>query len=99
MAILHKPEVDQWYQDLQGRSLRVVAIDEDAETVDVQFFSGEIEEFEFDSWFQLGVEPIAEPEDWSGPFDDLEPDDMGDTEIPRQSGSWDQNLDETDFEE
>lgn len=68
------PKVDDWYQGLDGRTLCVVAVDEDDDTVEVQYFEGEIEEFDLESWYLMNMENAAPPEDLSGTFDNLEPD-------------------------
>lgn len=93
------PSVGQWYVDREGHELEVVAVDETEEVVEVQFFDGAIEEYDLDSWSELVLEPIDPPEDWSGPFDDLEADDLGDTEKPRRPEDWDGPWNELDQED
>ena len=73
------PVEGEWYRDNIGRIMQVVAYDEDSDAIEVQLFEGEVTEFDLDSWNQLEMELIEPPEDWSGPFDDLVPDDMGNT--------------------
>ena len=76
------PIVGNWYRNLEDQiDFEVVALDEDAQTVEIQYFEGEVEELDLDSWYDLVLEPIEPPDDWSGPFDDLEPDDLGDSGI------------------
>ena len=72
------PTVGNWYRNLDtGNDFEVVAFDEDAQTIEIQYFDGELEELDLDSWYDLPIEPIEAPEDWSGPFDEMEPDDRG----------------------
>ena len=72
------PIVGNWYQNLDTQSqFEVVAFDEDAQTVEIQYFDGEVEEIDLDSWYEMVLEPIEPPEDWSGPFDEIDPDDLG----------------------
>jgi hypothetical protein len=72
------PIVGNWYRDLDSQTdFEVVAVDEDAQTVEIQYFEGEVEEIDLDSWYAMILEPIEQPEDWSGPFDDVEPEDLG----------------------
>jgi hypothetical protein len=77
---LPPPEIGQWYCDSRGERFEVVATDGTADLIEVQYFDGTIEEFDGESWLALAVQPIGAPEDWSGPYDDLVADDMGDTE-------------------
>ncbi|MBD3620096.1 MAG: hypothetical protein HUJ28_11540 [Chromatiales bacterium] len=84
------PEIGQWYRRLDKRErFEVVAVDEDAGIVEAQYFDGDIEEFELTDWFLLPIEAIAEPEDWTGPMDDIEPDDLGYTETELGTSDWD----------
>ena len=72
------PIVGNWYKNLEDETeFEVVAVDEDAQTVGIQYFDGEVEELELDSWYELVLEPISPPEDWSGAYDQMEPDDLG----------------------
>ncbi len=78
------PIVGNWYKNLETRiDFEVVAVDEDTQTVEVQHFDGEVEEWDLDIWREMVLEAIEPPEDWSGPFDDLEPDDLGYGDDPR----------------
>jgi hypothetical protein len=71
------PAIGSWYRSVDGDLFRVVAIDEDYETVEIQYLNGDVAELDFESLDELQLTPIAEPEDWSAPFDDLERDDLG----------------------
>lgn len=78
MAIRNMPEVGQWYaQGGRGRLLQVVAFDEDEGLVELQDFDGDIDEVDLDTWRDLQLEPAEAPEDWTGPVDDVETDDLG----------------------
>lgn len=79
------PSLGQWFRQPNGTLLRVVAVDEDNGTVEVQFFDGTIDEIELDSWRELFLIEVAAPEDWSGSVD-MDPDDYEGTrpgEMPR----------------
>jgi hypothetical protein len=72
------PIVDNWYQHLgKGQKFKVVALDDATAAVEIQCFDGTLEEIELDAWYQLEVEPIEEPEDWTGSLDDVEHDALG----------------------
>lgn len=76
------PIIGNWYRNQEtGNDFEVVALDEDAQTVEIQYFDGELEELDLEVWYDLPIDPIEAPEDWSGPFDELDSDDLGyDTE-------------------
>lgn len=63
--------VGDWYQSstTSGEPFEVVAVDVANEVVLVQHFDSTLEEFDFDSWMELGARPAAPPEDWSGAMD------------------------------
>ena len=83
------PRVGNWYRNLEDKRLfEVVATDEDDGTIEIQYFESEVEELDIETWYELELEQEAAPEDWSGPYDDLIADDMGDTEIPMQPENW-----------
>lgn len=69
LSWVQNASIGDWYKAAGQPAFEVVAIDEDAETIEIQYFDGEIEEIDFDSWAQLEVKPVAAPEDWSGPMD------------------------------
>jgi hypothetical protein len=72
------PIVGNWYKNLEDETrFEVVALDESAQTVEIQYFDGEVEELDLDTWYELGLEAIEAPEDWSGAYDGLDPDDLG----------------------
>ncbi len=72
------PILTQWYQEAEtGRTFKVVALDEDNDAIEVQYADGDIDEFDFASWHESHLLPIEPPEDWSAPFDDVEPDNLG----------------------
>ena len=67
------PVVGSWYRrNDRAQPFRVVACDTDAETVDVEYFDGTVDEWPLTHWRSLGITAGEAPLDWSGPFDDLE---------------------------
>ncbi len=90
MAIPRRPVIDDWYEDETGRRFRVLAVDEDDGTIEVQYFDGDVEEFDRDTWYQMDLESIEEPEDWTGPFDDLEADDIRDNYSTESPQEWEE---------
>lgn len=68
--LLSEIETGDWFEDLETTELfEVVAIDYANRSVEVQYFDGTVEEFDFDSWPQLSLAEASPPEDWSGAFD------------------------------
>ncbi len=72
------PIIGNWYRNQEtGNDFEVVALDEDAQTIEIQYFDGELEELDLDAWYELAIDAIEAPEDWSGPFDEMDVDDLG----------------------
>ena len=93
------PIIGNWYRNQEtGNDFEVVALDEDAQTFEIQYFDGEVEELDLDAWYEQPIEGIEAPEDWSGPFDELEADDLGyeDDEDVDADGGEDELRDEDD---
>lgn len=79
MANEFKPSVDQWYSRRgDDEMFRVVAVDNGA--IEIQHFDGEVEELDLDAWRELDIELAEPPENWTGPFDNIEADDVDDTD-------------------
>ena len=70
---LVKPVVGQWYRGATNELFEVVAIDEEDETIEVQYFDGAVSELDFDSWNEQLLDDLIDnadaPEDWSGSVD------------------------------
>jgi hypothetical protein len=83
------PVVGNWYQyENTDQRFVVVAVDEDEATIEIQNFDGDLEELDADTWYELDIEPIETPEDWTGPIDDIERDDLGYTETGMTPADW-----------
>jgi len=73
-----RPVVGLWYNHLdKGDLFQVVALDEQSGTIEIQEFDGDLAEIHLEEWRQMNIEAAAPPEDWTGPVDELEPDDRG----------------------
>jgi hypothetical protein len=70
---MQRPSVGDWYRLNSGELLEVVAFDAGDGTVEVQYFDGTVEEFDFDDWRTQrasgAIEEAEAPEDWSGSVD------------------------------
>lgn len=95
MPIEEEPTVNQWYRHLdKGYRFHVTALDEADGTVEIQHFDGDVEELDREEWYELEIEPIEPPEDWTGPIDDVERDDLGYTETDMTDTDWNESLGE-----
>lgn len=75
MAGVQRPVVDNWYRDrAQDLWFTVVAVDDEARTVELQHFDGDLEEIELAEWYQRELVAAEAPEDWTGPLDNVSPD-------------------------
>ena len=90
MAIDNDPILGHWYQHLdKGHKFTVVAIDEEKRLVEIQHFDGDLEEIELESWYEMEIEQVEAPEDWTGPMDELENEDLlGYTETGMAEDDW-----------
>ena len=78
MTTVADPIIGSWYKDVENNLLfKVVAIDDKNDAIEVQYYDGDIGEYDHESWYASTFDFIEEPEDWSAPFDDLENDDLG----------------------
>lgn len=81
------PICDQWYSHLdKGQRFFVAAIDERAGTVELQHFDGDLEEISLKEWRQWDIELSVAPENWAGPLDVGNVDDLG-TEVTDTAGT------------
>lgn len=75
------PQIGKWYKDTQqGITFEVVAIDEIEQTIETQLLDGAVGEYDMETWDQLLLQNIEEPEDWRNAYelgdeDYLDPDD------------------------
>jgi hypothetical protein len=95
MAKSTDPIIAQWYHYPQkSEKFQVTAIEDHFDTVEVQYFDGTIGEFELTAWYAMEVEPVATPEDWTGPMDNIERDDLTPVGTEMRREDWDAPYDE-----
>ncbi len=69
----HEPVKGQWYENVEeDDSFRVLSVDPDAELVEIEYLDGDIEEIDLDTWHEMDLERIEEPEGWSAEDEDEE---------------------------
>lgn len=97
----YEPTVKQWYEDLENdETFQVLKVDEDKETVEIQYLDGEIEELDIDSWAELDLELTQEPEGWSGSEgEDDDEDEDEDDDWDDEDEDDEDDLDEDDDED
>jgi hypothetical protein len=106
MAKRLPPIVGNWYVNRDSDELfQVVAVDEDAGTIEVQDFEGGLDEIADDEWREMPLDAAVPPDDWSGPVDDVEPDEFGYTDIELQASeesepslTWEDVIEDDDLE-
>ena len=86
-------QVGQWYARWdKGEIFQVIGIDEESRTIEIQTFDGDLDEIEKDAWAGLPLALAAQPEDWTGPVDDVERDDLGYSETDMTGADWSEPL-------
>ncbi len=72
------PRIDQWYPDPKSdRSFTVIDFDEEEGSIEIQYFDGELDQLDMEEWEEMSLEEVEQPEDWTGPMDEVERDDLG----------------------
>ncbi len=88
-----RARIGQWYTRWdKGEIFQVVAYDPESRTIQVQTFDGDVEEMDLGTWVALPLSLAEPPEDWTGPADDVERDDLGYSETGMSEGDWSQPL-------
>lgn len=78
MTTIVDPVIGDWYKDVENDLMfKVVAIEESDDTIEVQYYNGDIGEYDNDSWYNSTFDYVEAPEDWSAPFDEIEAEDLG----------------------
>ena len=91
------PIIDEWYHyPAKAQKFKVIALDDQAATVEIQYFDGSIGEFDLDTWYGLDMERIEAPEDWTGPMDNIEKDDLNPVGTEMQREDWEAPYSEED---
>jgi hypothetical protein len=102
----YEPVPGQWYENLEEEeSFRVLSVDEDSELLEIEYLDGDIEEIDLESWHEMDLERIEEPEGWSESDDeDDEAEDDEDWEEEEDGededeDDWDEDEDEDDADD
>ena len=75
----YEPVAGQWYENLEEEEqFRVLSVDEDSELVEIEYLDGDIEELDLETWHEMDLDKIAEPEGWSESDDEDDSDEDDD---------------------
>ena len=95
----YEPVPGQWYENLEEEeSFRVLSVDEDSELLEIEYLDGDIEEIDLETWHEMDLERIEEPEGWSE-SDDEDADEDEDWEEDEEDEEEDDEDDDTDEDE
>jgi hypothetical protein len=93
----YEPVKGQWYENIEeDDSFRVLSVDPDAELVEIEYLDGDIEEIDLDTWHEMDLERIAEPEGWAAENDEEEEEEEEEDE---DDDDWDEDEDDEDDED
>ena len=99
----YEPVAGQWYENLEEEEqFRVLSVDEDSELVEIEYLDGDIEELDLETWHEMDLDKIAEPEGWSESDDEddsEEEDDWDEDDDEDDDDDWDDDEDEDDDKE
>lgn len=91
-----EPVPNNWYRHLdKGQTFVVIEVDEHDGIVEIQHYDGDLEQIELAVWNEMDLELAEEPEDWTGPVDDVETDDLDYTETDMSAEDWRGSLRDT----
>jgi hypothetical protein len=94
----YEPVAGQWYENIEeSESFRVLSVDEDSELIEIEYLDGDIEDLDLDTWQELDLEKIEQPEGWSGA--DVKKEEEDDEEEELDDDTWDEDDDEDEDED
>ena len=87
----YDPIVNNWYTHKdKGQLFTIVDVGEDS--IDIQYFDGDLEEISFSTWRNMDIELGEEPENWTGAMDIAEADDLGTEVTDTRPDDWSEPL-------
>ncbi len=97
----YEPVPSQWYENVEEEeSFRVLSVDEDSELVEIEYLDGDIEEIDLETWHEMDLEKIDEPEGWSESDDeDANEDEEEWDEEEDEEDDWDDDEDEDEIDD
>lgn len=93
----YEPVPGQWYENLEEEEqFRVLTVDEDSELIEIEYLDGDIEEMDVESWHEMDLEKIEQPEGWSEDEDEDDEDEDDDWEEDEDEDDDDDDDDDDD---
>jgi hypothetical protein len=93
----YEPAKGQWYQNVEeDETFRVLSVDEDAELVEIEYLDGDIEEMDIDTWHEMDLEKIEEPEGWADKDEEEDEDEDEDLDEDEDDDDWDDDDEDDD---
>lgn len=84
-----RARIGQWYLRWdKGEVFQVTGRDDRTRTIETQTFDGDLDEVDEAVWATLPLSLAEPPEDWTGPMDDIETDDLGYSETDMTPEDW-----------
>jgi hypothetical protein len=94
----YEPVPGQWYENIEEEeSFRVLSVDEDSELVEIEYLDGDVEEIDLETWHEMDLDTIEQPEGWTGSAEDEdeeEEDEESEEEEEDDDEEWDEDEDE-----
>jgi len=91
----YEPVAGQWYENIdESESFRVLSVDEDSELIEIEYLDGDIEEIDLDTWQELDLDKIEQPEGWSADDDEDEEEEDEVEKDDKDEDDWDEDEDE-----
>lgn len=102
----YEPVPGQWYENVEEEeSFRVLSVDEDSELVEIEYLDGDVEEIDLETWHEMDLERIEEPEGWAGSSkhsdedDEDEDTDEDDEDEEDDEDDWDDDDEDEDWDD
>lgn len=90
----YEPSPGQWYENAEEEeTFRVLTVDEDSELIEIEYLDGEIEEIDLETWHEMDLERVSEPEGWVDGDDDDDDDEDDDDD---DDDDWDEDDEDDD---
>ena len=93
----NEPVPGQWYENVEEEEqFRVLSVDEDSELIEIEYLDGDIEEMDLETWHEMDLERIEEPEGWSesDDEDESEEDEDWEEDDEDEDDDWDEDEEE-----
>lgn len=67
-SIAREPAIGERYINRDGQIFEVIAVDDVAETVELQYENGAVEAMDFDDWYGMQPKSVDAAADWDDSF-------------------------------